>query len=109
MESENHNEVLQLLPPRLRQKARVMLHYLKSKLQVNGEGRVVYSDGTQGSHLYDLLRYYASPAAMSTQRLEDAKQFGILLYEVNAPPSAFTKRLGLKRYGALKRNYHQDS
>jgi len=47
-----------ILLKNLRNKARILLHYLDGKVKIDDRERIVYSDDYVG---LDLVRYYASP------------------------------------------------
>jgi hypothetical protein len=84
---EGLTTLVQLMPPRLRNKAGLLLHYLKD-LSVDGQGRVKYESGETGSYLIDLVRFFASPKAMSPARPLDSNLFANVLIEHNVPQSA---------------------
>lgn len=50
-------EILQLFPKRSRNKAQILIHYVDKYLKVDDNQRVIYNDGTRGSHVVDLVRY----------------------------------------------------
>src|SRR5437773_2142136 len=52
---DNMQILIDLLPPRLRVKAKLLLHYVKN-VNLDSQGRVIYSGGETGSYLIDLIK-----------------------------------------------------
>jgi hypothetical protein len=79
----------ELLPKQLRPKAKLLLHYLSGKINLDTEGRVVYTDGRAGSHLFDLVRYLVSPVSrFGSTRLIDLPAFADLLLNLGTVPQS---------------------
>ncbi len=58
-------DLVELFPPRLRQKVKLMFSYLrKGKIGRTEDNRIIYPEPTQeeGSSLYDLVYFFASPS-----------------------------------------------
>lgn len=85
-ESEKEN-IIDLLPKGYRNKAKLLMHYIPD-IKLNNQGRVVYADGSLGSSLYDLVRYFVSSAQMSSARPLDAPKFAMILTKAAVPQSA---------------------
>jgi hypothetical protein len=79
-------QMAELLPKNLRNRAKILLHYLEGKVTLNEHERVQYNDGAIGSHLLDIVRYYVSP--LSKARPLDAPQFEQLITNIGVPSSA---------------------
>lgn len=95
---ENALESLPLLLPKKQQhKATVIVHFLKTLLKLDTNQRVVYEDGTIGSHLLDLLRFFTSPISVTRFRPLDALKFGLLMRKAGVPDYAIGRQLVLKR------------
>ena len=84
------SSLAELLPKRLQNKAKILLHYLDGNVQVNDKQRIVYSDGSVGSHVLDMVRYFVSPFVK--QRPLDAPQFETLLKALGVPDSATVRK-----------------
>ena len=79
----------ELLPKQLRPKAKLLLHYLSGKVNLDTEGRVVYTDGRAGSHLFDLVRYLVSPVSrFGSTRPIDLPAFADLLLNLGTVPQS---------------------
>lgn len=90
-ENQNDSDIIDLLPKAYKAKAKTILHYLKGYLKLDNQHRVRYEDNNQlGSHIIDLLRYFAAP--FPTERPIDAPQFFELIKEAGVPSSAVAKR-----------------
>jgi hypothetical protein len=83
-------QMVELLPKNLRNRAKIMLHYLEGKITLNEHERVQYSDGAIGSHLLDLVRYYVSPLAKA--RPVDAPKFEAVMQSIGVPASAYVQK-----------------
>lgn len=79
-----------LLPKHLRNKARMLLHYLNSQLKLDNQQRVIYGDGSVGSHIIDLVRYNISPFVKA--RPLDAPKFAKLMQTAGVPNAAIAKK-----------------
>lgn len=89
--------VLSLLPKRLKNKGKILAHYLKGKVNLDSNNRVIYSDNSLGSHLLDLIRYYTTSSGINISRPIDALQFGLLLKKLGVPDAALGRPITLKR------------
>ncbi len=95
-------ELIDLFPPRLENKARLLLTHLKGKIRITDDNRVIYLDNGQeeeGGPVYDLIKFYISPTppnGTGQTRPPDAFKFGLLLRAANVPISA---------YGSNKRDF----
>lgn len=83
-------ELSNLLPKRLQNKARMLLHYLNGHVKLNEQQRIVYSNGSVGSHIIDLVRYNISPFVKG--RPIDAPLFDRLMKSAGVPDAALIKR-----------------
>ena len=80
-----------LLPKNMRSRARMLLHYVENgNVTVNDVQRIVYENGTVGSHILDLTRYAISPFVKT--RPLDWPQFMDLLERLGVPSSALVSR-----------------
>ena len=89
-DEEKLSELASLLPKNLQSRARMLFHYLENNVRVNDMQRIVYEDGTVGSHVIDLTRYAISPFVKS--RPVDWPQFSKLLENLGVPESIIAKR-----------------
>ena len=81
----------ELLPKNMRSRARIVLHYLESgNVTVNDLQRIVYQNGSVGSHIIDLTRYAVSPF-MKTRPI-DWPQFSALLQNMGVPSSSLANK-----------------
>lgn len=94
--SSEFEEIITLFPKNYRNRAKSLIHYLKNHIELKN-GRVIYSDGSIGSHLLDLIKYYVFPSALKVPRPIDAAKFGILLKQLDVPNSVVGRSLVLKR------------
>lgn len=83
-------DVSDLLPKCYRSKARIILHYINDSISLDARQRIVYKDGTVGSHIVDMLRYFVSPFVK--ERPLDAPKFESLMNHVGVPVSVIAKR-----------------
>ena len=60
-EERHLSHMADILPQKLRNKARMLLHYIDGKIKLDDRERIVYNDNHVGSYLIDLVRYYVSP------------------------------------------------
>ena len=94
--AENPFESLvELLPKRYRQKATVIAHYLNGNIQLDPNQRIIYEDGSSGSHFLDLMRYFVYPKSIKVSRPIDAVRFGLLLKSMGVPDFAIRKEISL--------------
>ena len=85
------SDLAQFLPKGYRNRGRILLHYLQAHLKLNEQQRVIYEpNNTLGSHILDLVKYFASPFAKD--RPVDAPKFAKLLATVGVPSSAIAKK-----------------
>lgn len=56
-EKNEINEIIQMLSKPVRNRAKVLLSTIMPKIRLNSENKIIYPDGTIGSHLYILLNY----------------------------------------------------
>ena len=81
----------ELLPKNMRSRARLVLHYLENgNVIVNDLQRIVYQNGSVGSHIIDLTRYAVSPF-MKTRPI-DWPQFSALLQNLGVPSSSLANK-----------------
>lgn len=85
-ESESEN-VIELLPKSYRNRARVILYYLKPKL--DSRKNIIYADGSVGSHLLDLLKFVLNQKA---RPMPDGDKFIELLITKSVPRSVYFVR-----------------
>ena len=91
-EKEKHfANMADLLPKKLRNKARILLHYIDGKVNIDDRERIVYNDNHVGSYLLDIVRYYVSPLVKN--RPLDAPRLEKLLTEVGVPSSAIARSI----------------
>ena len=84
-------QLAELLPKNMRSRARIVLHYLESgNVTVNDLQRIVYQNGSVGSHIIDLTRYAVSPF-MKTRPI-DWPQFSALLQNMGVPSSSLANK-----------------
>ena len=91
--NQSQNSIItmaELLPKNLRNRAKVLLHYIDGKIRLSDQQRVIYEDGTTGSHLLDLVRYFTSP--LTKTRPMDSHQFLTLLHKNGVPEHAIVNR-----------------
>ena len=80
-----------LLPKNIQGKANLLMHYVNKVVQVTEEGIVQYDDGSYGSNIIDLLKYFCSSRNFRVKKPFDADKLEKLLKEAGAPLSAFGK------------------
>ncbi len=89
------DDLVELFPPRLRNKARLILAHLKGRIHITDDNRIVYLDGENeesGSSIYDLIKFFITPQppnASKQTRPPDALRFGKLLKDANVPVAAY--------------------
>ena len=87
------SEVLDLLPKRIQGKAKILATHLSKQMKFSDDGRVIYPDGSFGSPLIDILKYFCSPKSglVRVKAPFDVRKMTEYLSETNAPMSATTK------------------
>lgn len=85
------SSMVDILPKNIRNKARMLLHYLDGKIKLDDQERIVYSDDHVGSYLLDMVRYYVSPFVKT--RPLDSPRFEELLQEIGVPSSAIVRSI----------------
>lgn len=80
-----------LLPKAYRAKAKIIVHYLLNKIELDNNQRVIYPDKVVGSHILTLLRYFVSPFVK--ERPVDAPKFEKLMKNLGVPDYVYTKAL----------------
>ena len=75
----------------------MLIHYLRGNVTIDDNQRVVYPDGTTGSHILDLIRYYVYPSTLKLSRPLDAIEFGMLLKGIGVPTASIGRDLVLNR------------
>jgi len=88
-EERHLSHMADILPQKLRNKARMLLHYIDGKIKLDDRERIVYNDNHVGSYIIDLVRYYVSPFVKT--RPLDAPRFEALLNEIGVPSSAIAR------------------
>jgi len=79
------------LPRSYRGKAKVVFSYLVSNdVKLTKKDRIIYPDGTIGSHILDLVKYTVSPFEMDSPK--DSIKFMKYLEEIGVPELAIVKR-----------------
>ena len=95
-------ETINLIPKRYQTKAKALIHYLKDRVTLDANERIKYDDGSVGSHIYDMIRFYVYPAALSLKRPLDAVQFGLMLKEIGVPDAAVSRNIVIPQSAQLK-------
>ena len=94
-----------MLPHKYRNKAERLLRQIDGHISLDKNLRVIYADGTLGSSLIDLIRYYLYPRSSRLQRPLDSLDFGILLKKLDVrDESSQPRQLVLKRYRRLHKS-----
>ena len=81
-------DILNVLPQRLRSEARILVPYLKN-VNINDVQRIVYSDGVVGSPILDLVSYAVSSS--DHERPLDWPRFKNLLNSLGVSDSVISK------------------
>ena len=81
-------DILNVLPQRLRSEARILVPYLKN-VNINDVQRIVYSDGVVGSPILDLVSYAVSSS--DHERPLDWPRFKDLLNSLGVSDSVISK------------------
>lgn len=93
--------VVSMMPKQMARKAGVLVHYIKSKVKLDENGRVVYEeDGGReslGSHLHDLIKFFVANPILKVPRPIDSVKFGILLTKLGVPRAALGRDISLIR------------
>lgn len=82
---------------RFRSRISVLLRFILPRIKLDENMRVLYDDGSIGSNIIDLVRYYTIPTNTKTTRPTDAVRFGLWLKQIGAPLSVLTRDIFLKR------------
>ena len=85
------DEIIPLLPKSIRSKARIFLHHAQRFLKVDKDGLVELGEGTRGSSLLDVLKFYCSPASMPVPLPLGTDAMDQLMRQHHMPISAFGK------------------
>lgn len=88
-------EITKLFPKRSRSRASLLLHYVMKNMSLDGNQRVMYNDGSRGSHIVDLVRYFINTSAMHIDRPIDAIKFAMELKSKGVPEAAFSRHIGV--------------
>lgn len=88
--ASNLESLVDLLPKCYRSKAKTILHHLQDRITLNDIQRVVYDDGTVGSNVLDLIRYFVSPFVK--ERPIDAPDFKKMMNDAGVPEFVFAKK-----------------
>lgn len=87
VEGPDYEFLINLLPKTYRNRAKMLLHYLKPNLSV--QGRIVYEKGNVGSHILDLLKFVLMPKSFRRKAPNDIAIFVDALKNSGAPDSAY--------------------
>ena len=79
-EETNTEQLVKYIPQKYKLKARKLLSRLK-KLHLTDDNRIIYSDQSIGSNIFDLLTYFVSDVKNKTPRPLDSETFQALLNE----------------------------
>lgn len=90
--------IVALLSKPQRSRAKIILHFIISKLDVNN--RLTYDNGVKSSHIIDLLRFVLNPLNKRAPR--DANDFCHFLKTVGVPDSVYTCRLSPVNHNIVK-------
>jgi hypothetical protein len=85
--------VVDLLPKTYRARANIILHYIEP--YINSENHVVFSDGSQGAHVIDYLRYVLN--SLPTHAPVQSEKFLDLLNSSNVPESVYQRHQSTAR------------
>jgi len=89
MSQTKHDYMIKLahfLPKSYQGKAKVVMHYLALHVRLTKKDRIIYPDGTIGSHILDLVKFAVS--VFDSERPDDASRFIKLLKELGVPDMA---------------------
>jgi hypothetical protein len=86
-------DILSLFPNRFKQRAAVVLQYAMRFAELDENHRIIHADGSIGSHIVDLIKYFIYPPVMNVERPLDALDFAIKLKEHGIPESSITRNL----------------
>lgn len=93
-----------LLHNKYHNSASIIMNRLKSAgIEINPEGRIIYTDGQLGSNLIDLLKYFLYPKGEKMNRPVDAIVFGMLLKQLNVPDNLLTRSISRKNGDSTRR------
>lgn len=82
--------IVALLPKQQHARAKIILHYIISKIDPNTNS-VAYDSGVNSSHIIDLLRFVLNP--LSKRVPKDGSYFCHFLKTAGVPDSVYTSRL----------------
>ncbi len=92
-QKKNFEEIVDIFPPRLRNKAQLILIHVRNRIDIAEDNHVLYSEGERrGSSIYDLVRFFITPSPPRVgdwTRPPDAFEFGKLLQEAGTPMAAY--------------------
>ena len=80
------NMLAYFLPKSYQGRAKVVMHYLAPHVRLTKKDRIIYPDGTIGSHILDLVKYTVS--VFDSEQPDDASKFIMLLKEIGVPDMA---------------------
>lgn len=73
---DSMKDIVEMAPKNLKGKAKIFIQFLRAhKANVDENLHIMYNDGTVGSHLFDIFKYVATSALMSTSRPWDTVKF----------------------------------
>lgn len=84
-----YEDVINLLPKSYKGRAKVLLHYLKPRLDKSA--RIIYDGGKIGSHILDLIRFVLNP--LKSRSPPDRDDFLTLLKQSGMPQSIYHAQL----------------
>jgi hypothetical protein len=90
-------DLIGLLPKRIGNKATILFSFVRHKVALDDNGRVLYEDGSRGSYVIDLIKFFASSPHIHTYRPADALKFAVWLNKIGTPQSALGRELSLRR------------
>jgi hypothetical protein len=88
--------LVDLLPRQYRNKAKLLLGFLKPRVRLDEQMRILYENGDKGSNLLDMIRFYVLPISSKTKRPLDALRFGLWMKKEGVPRSAIGREIVLK-------------
>ena len=84
----NHDQIIEILPKRAKQKATSILQLVKDHLTWNSRGEVtIKGQFIPGSHICDLLKFVVFNTVTRKKFPIGHKEFGSLLQQLNIPKS----------------------
>lgn len=85
--NQSFDYLITLLPKQYQNRAKSILLMLKPDL--NAQGRITYPDGTESSHLIDLLKVIIAPSHFRKRLPPDTAKFMSLLENADIPKSLY--------------------